>query len=210
MDKQEPGYSRGEVEIALWMAFTHGDRGALIDRTFKGRIQKLLDLDRASARSVPPLPFAFHSGPPGGRGQEARFTLLDALSLAVGLDLLDLGFKQSEVVFLLCHLRADLEDQLETIRSNPPVLRAPLKQTDNRLFMALRKVEMTEILGTRHSGSNPMILRPQFVPGAHSQDLLAVLGYNDRARIVLEIAEITVLLEQELAKAPSVKRGRRS
>ncbi|MEQ8694542.1 MAG: hypothetical protein RIC85_04375 [Gammaproteobacteria bacterium] len=136
MEEADQTHSRGELEIALWQTFTQGDRGPKVDRTFKGRIQKLLDLDRAGGFGAP-SEFAFHAAAPPGRGQEVHFTLLDAFCLAIGLDLLDVGFKQSEVVFLLRHLRKDQADKLLAIRSDPPVLRGPLDQGDTRCFMVL-------------------------------------------------------------------------
>ena len=187
MEEAEQTHSRGELEIALWQSFTQGDRGPKVDRTFKGRIQKLLDLDRAGGFGAP-SEFAFHAAAPPGRGQEVHFTLLDAFCLAIGLDLLDVGFKQSEVVFLLRHL----------------------DQGDKRLFMVLRKVEMTETIGVGRTTSQPVLLEPLFLNGPGGSDFLADMGYNNRTRIVLEIAELATLLEQELAKAPNIRRGRRA
>ena len=209
MEEAEQTHSRGELEIALWQTFTQGDRGPKVDRTFKGRIQKLLDLDRAGGFGAP-SEFAFHAAAPPGRGQEVHFTLLDAFCLAIGLDLLDVGFKQSEVVFLLRHLRKDLADKLLAIRSDPPVLRAPLDQGDKRLFMVLRKVEMTETISVGRATSQPVLLEPLFLNGPGGSDFLADMGYNNRTRIVLEIAELATLLEQELANAPNIRRGRRA
>ena len=74
--------------------------------------------------------------------------------------------------------------------------------------MVLRKVELTELFSARPSPDQPLILAPQFLPGPQAGAFLAELGHNDRSRVVLEIGELAVLLEEELAKAPIPKRGR--
>lgn len=196
MEEAEQTHSRGELEIALWQTFTQGDRGPKVDRTFKGRIQKLLDLDRAGGFGAP-SEFAFHAAAPPGRGQEVHFTLLDAFCLAIGLDLLDVGFKQSEVVFLLCHLRKDLAVQLESIQLDPPILRAHLDQGDARCFMVLRKVEITETIGVGRAISQPMLLEPLFLNGPSGSDFLADMGYNNRLfrRSRQEYAELAAMAD---------------
>lgn len=205
---ESPTYSRGQVEIALWETLSQSSDHTEVDRTFCGRIRKLLDLDRKQAAGANIENFAFHSAAPGGKGLGAQFGFLDAFCIAVALDLLDLGFKQSEVVYLLRHIRDGLEIQAGTILVDPPILRAPTDAGDKRLFMLIRKVELQELFHTRATNPEPVILRPDFCKAADIGDALAVLGYNDRSRVIIELAELAVLLEQQLDAAPPIQRGR--
>jgi hypothetical protein len=85
-------YKRGQVEWALWRAFTlarsPGDGPPPI---FKTRIKRLLDLDRdldaAAFGASPPCDFAFVAPAEGGSGVEAQYTAFDVFCLALALDL---------------------------------------------------------------------------------------------------------------------------
>ena len=98
-------YKRGQVEWALWRAFTlarsPGDGPPSIFRT---RVKRLLDLDRefdTSEMEVPPTcAFAFVEPSDGGSGFETQYAPFDVFCLAIGLDLLDVGFKQGEIVLV--------------------------------------------------------------------------------------------------------------
>lgn len=162
-------YKRGQVEWALWRAFTlarsPGDGPPPI---FKTRIKRLLDLDRefdvAAFGTVPSCAFAFVMPAEGGSGVEARYTPFDVFCLALALDLLDVGFKQGEIVYLMRHLRETLDDwfpdlvkrpslidrqrHLAKLHPNLPTMergggRAPL--ADARVFLLLNRIELTEV-----------------------------------------------------------------
>src|SRR3977135_1118521 len=119
-------YRRGQVEWALWKFATldlpAGDEPI---SAFRTRVKHLLQLDRAGAISGkysrrPPLPFALSATQTRGKGADADFTAFDAFCLAVGLDLLRAGFKQSEVLLLLGHLRPRLQECFPLILKSPP------------------------------------------------------------------------------------------
>ena len=107
-------YKRGQVEWALWRSFNFarspGDGHPPIFRT---RIKRLLvldrDLDISSFGAKPPCDFAFVASAVGGSGVEAQYTAFDAFCLAIASDLLDVGFKQGEIVYLMRHLSDDAE-----------------------------------------------------------------------------------------------------
>ena len=70
--------------------------------------------------------FAFHDTPPGGKGAEQAYSPFNVFMLAIGLDFVEAGFKQLEVVFLLRHIRHWLIEHFEWIQNNPPAFRQRL------------------------------------------------------------------------------------
>ncbi len=221
-------FKRNQVEWALWSSFVHRPPNpGEPPQVFRTRIKRLLDLDRATP--IPPRSnslqrHAFSEGHSEGHGRDVSFSVFDAVCLAIGLDLLDTGFKQSEVVFLLQHLRLQLGEQYERMQLYPPAPRKyiaaedlpgcptyemnGLTLADPRIFMTLNKVELREIYT---NPPNPMILQPRFYYGIEQLTKeLDRLNYSERKVLVMEIAEISVLLESDLRQAPLVRRGRPS
>ena len=95
-------FKRGQVEDALWQRFAMRTRiKPKISKKFQTRIKRLLDLDRqetalnSSTRSS--ARYAFLDTTPEGRGTDVSFTPFNVFCLALGLDLLDVGLKQSEI-----------------------------------------------------------------------------------------------------------------
>ncbi|MET0183651.1 MAG: hypothetical protein ABW199_12280, partial [Caulobacterales bacterium] len=115
----EPVYRRGQIEWALWRLALGGlaNPRKAMPQLFRTRVKKLLDLDHVlpRGRARADKGFAFSSARPAGLGTDAAFTRLDTLCLAIGLDLLDLGFKQMEIVELVRALRAALADALSDL-----------------------------------------------------------------------------------------------
>lgn len=202
-------FQRSQVEQALWAWFS----GAASDApaVFLGRIKKLLDLDfartvLAGVTGIVTARHAFHDHKPRGKGSETQYSPFDAFCLAIGLELLDLGFKQAEVVFLLRHIRGDLVRQFANILRNPPAGRMQ-QESDNRMFMSVGKVELVE--RTASPGSKPLILKPQFARGLEAANgLIDHLGYSDRKTILIEIGNTAVLICNELSKSPAARKGR--
>lgn len=202
-------FQRGQVDESLWALFRPDQSSP--SALFLGRIKKLIDVDRkaevlAGASSARSAAHAFHGRPPRGQGYEAEFSAFDAFCIAIALDLLDLGFKQAEIVFLLRHIRADLERNFAEILDDPPAGR--MKQDrDKRLFMAVGKVELVERAGS--PSSTPLILKPQFARGLEGASALVDrLGYGDRKAILLEIGNTAVVLCNALAETPPRPKGR--
>lgn len=199
-------FQRGQVEHALWAWFSGEQSEA--PAVFRGRVKKLLDIDRepmvlAGADVPPTAPHAFLGDEPRGQGFEAQFAPFDVFCLAIGIELLDLGFKQAEIVFLLRHIRGELNRRFIDILRHPPAGRMD-QGVDNRFFMAVGKVELVERTGTA-----PVILKPQFARGLKAgTQLLSHLGYSDRKLILLEIGNTAVSLCNGLDQAPVPRKGR--
>ena len=230
-------YRRGQVEWALWRAFTLArSPGNGPPPIFKTRIKRLLDLDRnldvTGFGAAPPSAFAFVEPTEGGSGTEAQYAAFDAFCLALALDLLDVGFKQGEIVFLMRHLRETLEDWFPDLLSRPTLIdrqshlakhhpklprvergggKAPL--ADARVFLILNRIEMTEVLApipTRGRTSQPVFLEPVICEGiaeltARLDDLMP---QRRRTVVTLEITAVAQAIQTFLDAAPLVPRGR--
>lgn len=230
-------YKRGQVEWALWRAFTlarsPGDGPPPI---FKTRIKRLLDLDRdpdmVAFGAGSSCAFAFVAPVEGGSGVEAQFTPFDVFCLALALDLLDVGFKQGEIVNLMRHLRGILSDwfpdlikrpslidrqrNLAKLHPNLPIIersggKAPL--ADARVFVILNRIEMTEVLPAvrpQSEAGQAVFLEPEVCEGIGrlQQRLDALMPLNRRTVIMLEITATAQAVTTFLEAAPLVPRGR--
>lgn len=217
-------YKRNQIEEALWRLFTHGSAGVQPPQVFLTRIKRLLELDRATASDERPL--VFIDDVPGGQGKDVPYTLFNVFCLGIGLDLLDLGFKQSEVVFLLQHIRPELEAAEHVIKVSPPTPRFSIPPKDRpqsptyeedgqtwadcRVFMIFSKVEIKESMPglSDKTKEGPVIFDFKLLKGIEGvTHHLSQMGYSRRKYIVLEIAEIYVLLEDYLKGALPRRRG---
>lgn len=228
-------YKRGQVEWALWRAFTlarsPGDGPPPIFRT---RIKRLLDLDRgldaAGLGSSPPSPFAFVEPAEGGSGVEAQYTPFDAFCLAIALDLLEVGFKQGEIVLLMRHLRDMLAEWFDDLLKRPSLIdrqshlakhhpslpalersdgRTPI--ADARVFLILNRIEMTELMPAMQSRPGQAVfLEPEVCEGIArlQQRLDALMPHHRRTVITTEIATTAQAVATFLDAAPLVPRGR--
>ena len=227
-------YKRGQVEWALWRT-ANFSRVAVAERPaiFATRIKRLLDTDRdlGAGAAEAEAPFAFVT-PAEGRGIEAAFAPFDVFCLAVALDLLDVGFKQGEIVVVMRHLRPRLErwfprllrrpslggrqNHLASHHTDLPVIhreggRAPL--ADARVFVVLNRVEMTEVLAlptTKRESNNPAFLEPEICEGVAGLErvLNKLMPHHRRTVIVIEIAATAQVVAAFLAQAPRLARGR--
>ena len=228
-------YRRGQAEYALWQYMTFNHQASMTPPPiFLTRIKRLLDLDRAQGKMVPSRRslkmFAFVDGLPGVRGTDVGFTAFHVVCLAIGLDLLDIGFKQSEIVFLLQHLRPVLKTHFTCIQKSPPVPRQVLTACDRpgcptytergiecadcRVFMIIHKVEVTEVFPAPIRGKTPgeesFMFHPTFCYGIEAlHKVLHQMPYPYRKAVVVEIADTVALITEFLQKAPLVKRGQR-
>lgn len=228
-------YKRGQVEWALWTFFLQG-RQVDVDRqkVFRTRIKRLLELDRGEdlgdLSEVPHARFAFVDEAPGGKGTDTAYRPFNAFCLALALDLLDAGFIQSEIVFLLRHLRDDLEDWFERILASPPPRGrqqllakhrpdAPTYITDRgthyadcRVFVVINKVEIREVfpvLEKKAAPAAPIFLRPVYCRGIDAlHKELHRMGPDFRKAVVVEIANTAAAITRLLPDAPLTKRGR--
>ncbi len=229
----EETYGRGQVEWALWCSFARarfntGD----VPRVFRTRVKCLLDIDRdldlTDAEVPPESDYAF-AAPPATEGAEAEYLAVDAFCLAIALDLLDSGFKQSEIVFLMRYLRPELERRFSALLKPPSLINRQRyrakdypdfpsydyrdrRYADRRLFVILRKVELTEIIPASARGrpAGPVILEPVFCEGAEDlgTELSETMPDHRRAVTILELAATAQSVQTWLAEAPLIRRGR--
>lgn len=229
----EETYGRGQVEWALWCSFARarfntGD----VPRVFRTRIKRLLDIDRdldLTGAEVPPETDYAFVAPPATEGAEAKYLAVDVFCLAIALDLLDSGFKQSEIVFLMRYLRPELDRCFPALLEPPSLInrqryRAEVypdfpfyeyrgrRYTDRRLFVLLQKVELTEISPALSRGRprGPVILEPVFCEGAEAlgNELHEIMPDRRRAVTVLELAATAQAVQAWLREAPVIRRGR--
>jgi len=229
-------YKRGQVEWALWRAFRpQGSRDDGPVPVFKTRIKRLLDLDRSfETTDLPVAPdsdFAFVEPVAGGSGIEAAYAPVDAFCLGIGLDLMDTGFKQGEIVMLMRYLRADLDRWFPRLIDRPslvdrqnhlakfhpklPVVERPrgAPLADARVFMVLNRIELTEVLSiapAKVTSSQAVFRAPVFSNGMSglTADLGKLMPQHQRTVVVLEITMLAQAVLTYLDAAPSMARGR--
>ena len=216
-------YQRGQMEWALWQHF--GNRmgahaGKPMPRVFANRIKRMLDLDAAKTARV------FAADGYEGSGNTAGYDEYGVFLMALALVLLDGGLKQSDVLFLLRHLKDRLRIQYTRIQSNPPAPgqmifskdrpNSPVhpyhpNMADCSVFLLIHKVEMLECwTATKRSPDEPMILGPKFCYGLEAlRKELDRLNFDYPSETVIEFADMAMQIEGYLKKAPSLKRGRK-
>jgi hypothetical protein len=226
-------YKRSQVEHAIWRMLTSQNPGAGDPSpVFLTRIKRILEEDRA-AKLITGLdtdvaPFAFADEASPGRGGDAAFTPFDAFCLALALDLVNAGYKPSEVIVLLRLFRPYLVEQFDEIRRTPrpdgrqrerPREGLPSfwdksgEWADGRVYMVVRKVELKEVVPGRSGATNaPGYVEPTFCRGLEAlSEELGRMGIGDgsyRQALVLELAYLAVRLNAFLEKAPLTHRGR--
>lgn len=186
-------YRRGQVEWALWRVKS-ASKTAPAPAEFLTRTRRLLEIDRSEPAAERFFsPYAFSDDAPGGRGDEAAFQEIDALMLWLGLDLLEMGFKQQEVVKLLRLARA-----VVLKRYGRDLKRGYDDLAVNELLM-VPKVELSE-----HAWSPNA--RPFLVVAEDVADL--VLDKKVRKAVVLAAGLAAFEVAEMLPQAPEVRRGR--
>ena len=222
-------YGRGQVEWALWCSFARARFNAGdVPQVFRTRIKRLLEIDRDldfSEAEVPPkADYAFAPRPTVESGDVA-YRAVDAFCLAIALDLLDAGFKQAEIVFLMRYLRPELQKCFPTLLAPPSLVSRQRYRArdypdlpsykeggdsfaDRRLFVILQKVELTEI--SPASSRHPIFLEPVFCTGvtALGAQLHDTMPNRRRTVTVLEVAATAQAVQEFLAAAPIIRRGR--
>lgn len=219
-------YKRNQVEEAVWRFMTRGRAGREPQAVFRTRIKRLLELDRAASAGGG-APAAFAAAHPRGRGNEARFEAFDAFCLALGLLLLNAGFKQGEIVGLLRHVRPELAAAWDRLQRHPAAPRqrvlaedrpdAPryeedgLALADTDVYLLLERVELTEVFpGLAGSASGPLVLQPELLHGGAA--LAATLrerAFGAPGHHVIELSVLAALLPRYLEDAAPLRRGPR-
>ena len=231
-------YKRGQVEWALWRFFSLcGPKAPKPPQVFLTRIKRLLEVDwmrdTSQDSEVPHPRFAFRDERGKGKGRDTSYSLFNGCCLAFGLELLDVGFKQSEIVFLLRHLRDQLEREFQHILNIRPAPRQPIpaedrpdcpvyedekgwKWADCRVYAIIHKVEFKELfplMKDRKPRRQPVFPTPVFCHGyaAAAAELhkMNLHKFHYRKAFVMELAYMVVLVKQFLEEAPAVLRGRK-
>lgn len=209
-------YSRGQVDGALWKVFNRTG-GTLPPTAFTRRITKLVELG---------VPFGTEGRP--GKGSVISYTKPHVFEQSVGLTMLDAGFTQGDVAFLLKNQRKFLANAFEIIMDNRPEWRAEIsaidrphspvhpndpKTADTSYFMTFRKVELREAYSAtlKIDPKIPFIFKPKYLIGLsalHGEiDLLATSDEN--ICTVIELSYLADHVVKYLDEAPDIKRGRR-
>ncbi|MBI1186062.1 MAG: hypothetical protein GC206_01745 [Alphaproteobacteria bacterium] len=208
-------FGRGQMEWALWRAILGTKwNNQPVPPIFLTRIKRLLEIDRdpalISGVEKPPKA-AYALAPPPDASGESSYTLADAVSLAIALDLLDAGFKQREIVFRMRYLRPDLDKRLTAILARRSPSRTPTKG-DTRSFIVLGQVEMSELYPglAKRNANYPILLEPVFCDGldALSRYLATLMPLQRRVAALIEIAGIAHAVAAALDQAPVIRRGR--
>lgn len=227
-------YGRGQVEWAVACTF-FGKRldDHYISEKMRIRMKHLIDIDKNkdidfSKFEVPPeAKYAF--APPAGENGEVAYRAVDAFCLSLGLDLLDAGFQQREVVFRMRYFRPVLERRFPKMLAPSPLLtrqthlpkdfpKLPVYEDDGkdspdgRVFAILQKIELSEIVlnPTAQGSSHPIIFEPILCRGITElgAKLSKIMPLRRRAVTVLELAWIALSVTDYLEKAPEIRRGR--
>ena len=226
----EKTYKRSQVEWALWGLFAQqpAQDPADIPPVFLTRIKRLIELDQKTNDKGMPKQLAFVETKVRGQGQDQPYTLFNTFCLALGLDLLDAGFKQAEIVFVLRHLRAGIRDGFDIVLASPPSPRNRIVATDRpkspsykkgniefadtRVFFHLERIEVREAFAgfrDKDAPKHPLVLNPKFFVGLESlMKELDRMNMSYRKALVLEISESIVILQSFLDQAPTTSRGR--
>lgn len=230
-------YQRGQIEWALWRTFRPmGSRDDGPSPVFRTRIKRLLDLDRdldvSEFAAKPPSDHAFVASSQTGSGFEVGYGACDVFSLAIALDLLNIGFKQGEIVFVMRWLREVLDDWYPDLIARPSLIdrqkrlanhypklpryepghgRAAL--VDARVFLILNRIEITEVMASAIPTAKPAkaaFLEPEVLEGLASLNvrLHHLMPLHRRSVIVIEMAAVAQAVALFLSEAPVVPRGR--
>lgn len=215
-------YKRNQAEEALWAVFApRYASGRTTPPAFGTRIKRLLEIDRAEP-ATRAIPHAF-SDVPAGKGSDSVFTELNCACLAIGLEMLDIGFKQREIAHFLRTYRDTIREEIDfmfTLGDGHPAKRkapiAPQKRNkDARLFMIVRKLELPNPAaegGLLRKAASNAALKPLFGHGlketSQKLDRLTKSSVANRSCIVIEIGTMIEDLFVHLANIPEKKRGR--
>ena len=221
-------YSKGQTVWALWRYFSRFSRAVddVPPKAFEARVRKVIELGEA-----------LESATQTGKGFDMAFSVNNVFEIAIGLRLMDTGLTQSDAAFLIKYEREQIAATYDDIMRNPPAPRqnilhrdrpnSPKKvviqgadekglgdpnraySADTSVFMAFRKVELLEAWGP--DAPNPFIYQPKFFVGVGAAvELLQYLAdfAEDNIRVVIELANMAVIVTDLLEQAPEIKRGR--
>lgn len=213
----ETTYRRSQTEYALWGLHGRGKARQSVPRAFRNRLKKLLDADRVGEMlnsEAHAAPFAFSEEAPGGTGVDAAFTAFDVTCLAYALEMVGFGFKPSEVVFLLRHIRGTLHDLYDEMTDDddhlPSRTRSSSVNAELCIFLLIKRVDVSgDYLEQTTKG--PLFIQPKVCHGLEElTQAFSAFGQSQHSLFVLELAWPAALVREQLVKAPLIKRGVKS
>jgi hypothetical protein len=137
----------------------------------------------------------------GQRGVDHDYSLVDATELALGLDLMTLAWPQSEVAEFIAKNRRLLRNRIDGIDT---------KANNRTLLWIFPSPEFSPVLAAYEQAKPSLFYYvPQITTSeAEEQRQLGLFSVAARNRVVIDIGAIKLCLEENLAVAPVVRRGR--
>ena len=209
-------FNRPAIDSALRLILdsTKGPQDSQQSR-LPSRIKKLLDLDRmlaAEATRGTARAFTDHAGLK--QGVDAAYTHFNAFCLALGLELLEAGFKQSEVVLWIRLTRRTLETEYPRILREhlagtaPEGEPLPLPNKKDRCYMMVENIlsddsfqELKPTPTSRKSGAKAVAILPKFFYG--TRELAEALDRTPtdlRRWLIIECRFLAVRLHNALVE----------
>ena len=210
---------RNQMEEGLWKYLSSvpnwGNQKNVseVPKVFRSRIKKLLNLDRQKGNEN--KNWMFYDSEGGGTGSQEIYSDYHVFNMAIALNMLSTGFKQSEIIFFLQHVQEVIKANYIIIRSGgfiAPISGMNRNTIDNAVpvFMLINRVEMQEMWPDLSSGE-PIIMAPIFVKGSVGlQEEIEKLPNLYTAFIVVEIADMALMLPSIVENVLAAKRGRPS
>jgi len=238
-------YKRGQIDGALHAVLSGPFRtayrrvGHSVPKTFQTRVTRLLEIDRAwgttIAHRLDHLRMAFHDALSAGTGTDIEYSEFNVFALAIGAEMLRIGFKQGEVVETLGLLRPSLQKAftrsiaaLQTHGNLRHVTDASQKlptynrtvssgarepKLDANVFLVLREVEISPELSARTRG----VLKAKEVVIDHRlcwgwEDLVCFMQKSIPSEtpsvLLIELSELAARIVEVLPLQPVRRRGR--
>lgn len=214
---------------AIWKAFTwnYGPGTSEPPSVFLARVKRLLALDRRDMPSQENGPCAFAENSYPGKGYDVAFTEFGAFYLAWALSMLDAGMKPADIIWLLRHIREEVNMQHKKIMTGKPIgLQAKraskdgslpsykkkgIRIEDRRVFALIRKRELLEIFPILEESKPafPIFDEPRFCNGVESLETeLNKAESTFRHYHIFELARLAWNVREFLGRAPEMRRGR--
>lgn len=225
-----PRYRRNQLEWALWQLVARGDTVGVTQppKDIGHTIKRLIDVDRQSAIELrSPYPwqhrFAFTAGEPQDRGGENVYRLEEAVSLWIGMQLLEIGLPQTEIIQFLRALKPQLKGALGRIIEPHLAVIAAARQRGGESARKLRRAELLApaqhvyLMAETINANGVLTERTRRTASAASNICWGkdeLIGFIDtyvsrnRRLILVEIANATLSLAYFLQMSPLVRRGR--
>jgi len=164
--------------------------------------------------------WAFYDEPGQGTGSEELFSTVHVYLMGMAIELLNIGLKQSEVIFFLKHMRPTLEEVFKSIHSRNS--QAPFSGAPNNgsaihstAWMLVRREETQEqyplLLKKIGNKKQPLFMVPLFFNGFDEvSEHFARASNSHRHVILIEIADLALTLPIYLNETSVARRGRPS